>query len=64
MAVGEDGQTLVPHAGEQATIAAVRALRRNGLSLRAVVDALARHGYTGRTGRPLQLTQVARILGA
>ncbi len=52
---------LEAHAGEQAVIAQVRALRAAGLSLRAVVAELARAGLVSRAGKPLALTQVARI---
>ncbi len=52
---------LLPNAVEQSIIAVVRELRAAGMSLRAVVSELARRGIVARTGRALQLTQVARI---
>jgi DNA invertase Pin-like site-specific DNA recombinase len=52
---------LAPHAGEQAVIRQVHALRAAGLSLRAVVTELARAGLVSRAGKPLALTQIARI---
>jgi hypothetical protein len=44
------------------TMTMVRALRGDGVSLRAVVDACAGLGLVSRSGRPLSLTQVARIV--
>lgn len=55
---------LVPNAAEQSIIAIVRELRAAGMSLRAVVSELARRGIVARTGRALQLTQIARIAKA
>jgi len=53
---------LVPNAGEQGVIAQVRALRAAGLSLRGIVAELARVGIVARTGKPLGLKQVHRIV--
>lgn len=53
---------LVPHPGEQAVIACVRAWRAEGVSLRGIVARLAAAGVVSRVGRPLALTQVARIV--
>ena len=53
---------LSEHPGEQAIIAQVHALRAAGLSLRGIVSELTRAGLVGRTGRPLALPQVARIV--
>jgi site-specific DNA recombinase len=58
----DDGVTLLPHAGEQAVIEAVREARRRGLSQRAIVAELTRQGFTTRKGTAIQLTQVQRIL--
>lgn len=55
---------LSPCEAEQAVIAAVRELRAAGIPLRAVVVELARRGFVSRTGRPLQLTQIARVAKA
>ena len=52
------------NAAEQAVIAQVRELRASGLPLRAVVVQAAALGLVSRAGRPLALTQVARILRA
>lgn len=60
--VGPDGVHLVEDPKEQATVARVLDLRAKGLSLRKVVAALKSQGVVGRTGRPLALTQVARIV--
>lgn len=61
--VADDGTHLVEHAGEQEVVAAIRELRAGGLSLRAVVAELAKRGMVARSGKPLGLTQVARIAG-
>jgi site-specific DNA recombinase len=50
--------------GEQAVISAVREARSRGLAQRAIVEELAARGFVGRTGRPLALIQVQRILKA
>lgn len=55
---------LTPEAGEQAVIAAVRALRATGTSLRGVVAELASRGMASRAGTPIGLSQVARIASA
>jgi hypothetical protein len=55
---------LTPDAREQAVIAAVRALRAAGTSLRGVVAGLAARGMVSRAGTPLGLSQVARIASA
>lgn len=53
---------LSPHPGELATMARARELRAQGLAQRAVVRELEDEGHRGRTGRPLRLAQVQRIL--
>lgn len=53
---------LHPHPDELATMARARELRALGLAQRAVVRELEGEGHRGRTGRPLGLTQVQRIL--
>jgi len=60
-AVADDGKTLVENEGEQAVVRAIRILRAEGMSLRGIVAKLEAEGYVGRTGKPLALTQVARI---
>lgn len=47
---------------ERAVIERVLALRVEGASLRAIVRSLERDGAVSRSGRPLQLTQVVRIV--
>jgi DNA invertase Pin-like site-specific DNA recombinase len=60
-AVGADGATLVPCEAEQGVIARVREAKARGVALRGIVMELERAGIVSRKGRPLQLTQVARI---
>lgn len=53
---------LLEHEVERALIERVVALREGGASLRAIVRSLEREGSVSRSGRPLQLTQVVRIV--
>lgn len=55
---------LDPHDPERAIQDRVRELRAEGLSLRAIVHTLADEALACRSGRPLQLTQVARLVRA
>lgn len=55
---------LSPNAAELAVVAIVRELRAAGMPLRAIVTELAKREVASRSGRPLQLTQVARIARA
>jgi len=55
---------LSPDAGERAVQARVRELRAAGATLRAVVATLEREGIVSRSGRRLELAQVARIARA
>ena len=55
-----DGKTLEPEPTEQAIIAQVKALRSDRLSIRKIV---ADNGVVGRTGKPLDIPQVHRIVG-
>jgi hypothetical protein len=55
-----DGR-LEPREDEQRVTARVHALRAEGLPLRVITRTLASDGVSGRTGRALTLTQVARI---
>lgn len=57
-----DGLHLLADEKEQAVLAHVRRLSREGLSQRAIVKHLATDGVVGRAGSPLQQTQVARML--
>ena len=56
-----DGVTLIEDEEEQLVIAAVHGYRDAGVSLRTIVTRLDEQGYRSRSGKPLQLTQVARI---
>lgn len=60
--IAADGVHLEPDAIEQAIIANVVELARQGLSQRAIVGHLARQNIVGRTGAALKQTQVARLL--
>lgn len=62
--VADAAGRLTPCPAEQAVIARARALRAAGASLRRVVARLAAAGFVSRAGRPLGLTQVARLLRA
>ena len=57
-----DGKTLEPEPTEQAVIAQVKALRSNKLSIRKIVATLTQNGVVGRTGKPLDIPQVHRIV--
>jgi DNA invertase Pin-like site-specific DNA recombinase len=57
-----DGLHLEADAAEQAVLVRVRELAAAGLSQREIVEDLGAHGVVGRTGAPLQKTQVARML--
>jgi DNA invertase Pin-like site-specific DNA recombinase len=57
-----DGIHLEADDAEQAVLKRVRELSGEGLSQRAIVAHLASRGVAGRTGAPLQQTQVARML--
>jgi DNA invertase Pin-like site-specific DNA recombinase len=60
--VSTDGKTLIENEAEQKTIATVHRLRAKGLSLRGVVTELERRGVVSRSGKPLGLVQVDRLL--
>jgi hypothetical protein len=57
-----DGVTLERNEGEQAVVEAVRTLRAEGLSLRAIGTELERRGLMARTGRGWHASQVSRIV--
>ena len=59
--LADDGETLVEDEAEQQAITVILQQRSAGLSLRTVVSRLEKQGYVSRTGKPLGLTQVARI---
>ena len=56
-----DGVTLIEDEDEQLVIAAVHGYRDAGVSLRTIVTRFDEQGYRSRSGKPFQLTQVARI---
>jgi DNA invertase Pin-like site-specific DNA recombinase len=57
------GGALKRDPGEQAALATARQLRGEGRSLRAITRELAARGIVGRTGLPLKLAALARVLG-
>ena len=59
--LAEDTETLVEDDAEQQVITVIHQYRDAGLSLRAIVSRLEKQGYVSRSGKPFQLTQVARI---
>lgn len=48
-------------ARDAALVARIKAMRADGMTLQAVTDALARDGVVTSNGKPLVLTQVARL---
>jgi site-specific DNA recombinase len=58
---GPDGK-LTENAGEQATLTTIMRYREIGMSLRSVVSAADTAGLTSRSGKPFQLTQIARMV--
>lgn len=63
MAVGPDGQTLVECPREQEVLTIARGARRDGKSYRAIVSLLTSRGCVSRTGKPLAVAQVFRMVG-
>jgi DNA invertase Pin-like site-specific DNA recombinase len=61
--LGEGGR-LDAHEAEQAVIREARALRDDGLSLRAVASRLSAQGHRSRAGRDFAPVQVARMVAA
>lgn len=57
-----DGTHLEPDPGEQAVLAEIRALRKNGLTLRGIAAALNRKALRTRRGSAWRLEHVARIV--
>jgi site-specific DNA recombinase len=55
---------LTPNPAEQEVVSVIRELRAAGLALRPIVAELERRGLVSRAGRPLALTQVARLVKA
>lgn len=59
-----DTDRLTPDDHEQQIIAAIHGDRELGFSLRQIVVRLKERGFTARSGKPLQLTQVMRLVRA
>jgi site-specific DNA recombinase len=59
-----DGERLAEEADQQAVIREARALRSQGLSLRAVAARLHGMGFRSRTGRTFAAVQVQRMVAA
>lgn len=57
-----DGKTLVRNESEQKIIEAIKEYKSAGLSLREIVSRLKSLGHVSRSGKPLGLTQVARVV--
>jgi hypothetical protein len=55
---------LFPDAREQAILARAREMRASGATLATIVSDLAERGFVSRSGRPLGLTQVWRLVHA
>lgn len=60
--VGPDGVQLEPDRDEQRVIATVLRLRKRGKVYREIVEHLTAQGIVGRTGNPLGIVQVNRIV--
>ena len=58
--VGSDGKLVIDEA-EQIIITTIKEYRESGLSLRKIVSRLEEMGHVSRSGKPLGITQVARI---
>ncbi len=59
--LADDGDTLIDDDGEMLIVAAIHSYREGGLSLRSIVTRLNDDGCVSRSGKPFQLTQIARI---
>jgi len=60
--IGDDGVTLLDHAGEQAIIAAVLEYRAAGLSMLKIAGRLEKQGFTTRKGGTFVANQIKRII--
>jgi site-specific DNA recombinase len=60
--LGADGKHVEPDPGEQAVLAEIRTLRRNGHTLRGIAAALNRKALRTRRGSAWRLEHVARIV--
>ena len=59
--LSDDGESLVEDEAEQLIVATIHEYREGGMSLRAIVSRLNEQGHKSRSGKPFQLTQIARI---
>jgi len=57
-----EGGRLVADEGEQAVVARVRALRAQGMTVRAIAAELAAAGVRSRKGRPLAVSAVGELV--
>ncbi len=62
LTLGIDRITIEPSPQEQTVIQQARILRSQGISLRSITKELNMRGFTSRTGKPFQLTQIVRML--
>lgn len=60
--VDTDGRTLVPHEGEQETIAMAVELRALGMPFDKIADAMASSGRVSRTGKRFFAIQISRMV--
>ncbi len=60
--LADDNDTLIDDEDEMLIIAAIHKYHEGGLSLRNIVTRINEQGYKSRSGKPFQLTQVARIV--
>jgi site-specific DNA recombinase len=60
--LAQDGQHLEPEPTEQAALAQIHQLRREGTPLRGIAAALNHRAYRTRRGTPWRLESVARVL--
>jgi site-specific DNA recombinase len=62
--LASDGEHLEPDPGEQAALAEIHRLRREGATLRRIATALNHRSYRTRRGTPWRLESVARVLNS
>jgi DNA invertase Pin-like site-specific DNA recombinase len=62
--LASDGEHLEPEPGEQAALAEIRRLRRDGASMRAIAASLNRQAFQTRRSTPWRLESVARVLNS
>lgn len=60
--LADDGEHLEPEPAEQAALAEIRRLRRDGTTLRGIAAALNHRAYRTRRGTAWRLESVARVL--